>query len=62
MRYTYKEKIILTKEEVAILDKAYFLLNDIYTNAQKDGEIEALACVAMENICDLLSDEYSDME
>lgn len=62
MRYTYEEKIILTKEEVAILDHACILLDDIYRNAYEDGNIKTLSCVAMENISDLLSDEYSDME
>lgn len=62
MRYVYTEKLILTKEEVEILDKARILLDDIYVGAQKDGEIKAMACVAIDNICDLLSDEQSDLE
>lgn len=62
MRYIYTEKLILTKEEFEILDKARALLDAIYVNARKDSEIEALAYIAMGNVCDLLSDERSDLE
>lgn len=62
MQLTYKEKIIFTKEEVAILKNACDLLDNIYKSARGDGDIEVLASTAMENIYDLLSDEYSDME
>ena len=62
MRYVYTEKLILTKEEVEILDKARVLLDNIYLNAPKNGEIKALACAAVNNICGLLSDERSDLE
>lgn len=62
MRYVCTEKLVFTQEEFEILNKARILLDDIYVSARKYSEIETLACVAMENICDLLSDEQSELE
>lgn len=62
MRYVYTEKLILTEEEVEILDQARILLDNIYLTAQKNSEIKALACAAVNNICGLLSDKQSDLE
>lgn len=62
MKYIYTEKLVLTKEEVTILDKARDLLDNIFIEAKKDGDIEDLARTAFNNICDLLTDDYSEME
>lgn len=62
MKYVFIEKISLTGSEVELLEQASDLLSAIYRGAKKDGDIEKLAGVAMNNIVDLLSDEYSDEE
>lgn len=62
MKCVYTEKIVLTKEEVSILDKARDLLENIFNNARADGDIEELARNSFYGIADLLSDDYSEME
>lgn len=62
MQFIYKEKLILTKEEVAILDNARILLDNIDKNAYVNGAVEKMACTAWENIRGLLSEEFFEME
>lgn len=62
MKYVYTEMLVLTKEDTAILNSAVNLLENIYKEAMVDGDIEAMARVAMDNINELLSEDYSEME
>ena len=56
-----KEKLCLTEEEFQILKKAKELLDEIYTAAEADGEIEWASSSALENICYLFQDEISEI-
>lgn len=51
-----KETLILTQKEKAILSKAYEILDEIYEECESDGDIEAFADEAKENIKYLLED------
>ena len=51
-----KETLILTKEEKAILSKAYEILDDIYVECESDGDLELLSDDAKGSICELLED------
>lgn len=62
MKFTYVEKLILTKEEVEILEKARLLIDDIFADSKMGGKIESLAKETVLNISILLSKEFSEME
>lgn len=61
MKYIYTERLVLTKEDVSILNKAGNLLEKIYKQAKRDEDIEDLSRVACCNINDLIS-IYSEIE
>lgn len=62
MQFIYKEKLILTKEEVEILNRALALVDNILVNSNPNGNIEYAARNAGDYISDLLSEELSKME
>ena len=51
-----KETLILTKEEKAILAKAYEILKDIFEKRESEGDIERYSDEARDNIEYLLKD------
>lgn len=51
-----KETLILTKEEKAILSKAYEILDEIYDECENCGDIEHFVNEAKDNIDSLLED------
>lgn len=51
-----KETLILTREEKAILSKAYKILDEIYDKGEMNGDIESFADEAKDNIDCLLED------
>lgn len=51
-----KETLILTKEEKAILAKAYEILDEIYAECDCEGDIEEYSDAAKDNIKYLLDD------
>lgn len=55
-----KETLILTKEEKAILTKAYEIFDEIYAECESDGDLEAYAEISRDNISDIL--EITEVE
>lgn len=51
-----KETLILTQSEKAILSKALSILENIYEECERDGEIESYSGGAKDNIGYLLED------
>ena len=55
-----KETVILTKEEKAILSKAYEILDDIYDESKCGDSLEHFAETARDNLDDILEDAEVD--
>ena len=55
-----KEKLILTKEERAILLKAFEILEEIYDNSEAGGELENYAHRANDGLGDILDEAETE--
>ena len=55
-----KESLILSKEERAILLKAYEILDEIYDDSEADGDLEHYADKAKDGLNDILDESETE--